>query len=211
MNSSNTNVGGWNDSLMRSFLNGRFYDAIPTVWKSIIKNVRVPSTAGDQSTEIIYAYDNIYLESYNALSNNNTSPYVDESDYITWYTSNQLRAKYLGQIIPDDATYYTTASEPSTLGNTVNAGDCWQPNGGSNVNYIAITLDEYNKLPWTNTNTYHGTATQDGTLVWCSSCGWWLRSPYAGNSTNFWYVTTSGTLNSNGASTLYGVVPGFSI
>ena len=59
MNSTNTNAGGYNDSLMRNFLNNRVYDALPIEWKMLIKTVKVPTSAGSQSSEIIYEYDNI--------------------------------------------------------------------------------------------------------------------------------------------------------
>lgn len=212
MNDTNTNEGGWNDSLMRTLLNSRIYDAMPTVWKSMIKNVRVPTSAGLQSSEIVYAYDNIYLESYTALFNNTSSPYVDESDYISWFTSNQVRAKYRGFIIPDDANYYTSDAEPSTVStNTVKVGDCWQPNGGSNVNHILISKEDYKNLPWTSTNGKHGTFTQDGNYVWITAYYWWLRSPNVSSSTNFWYVGYNGNGSSYHASNAFGVCPCFSI
>ena len=38
---------------------------------------------------------------------------------------------------------------------------------------------------------------------------WWLRDAVFGNTTNFYGVTTSGSINNNGASLSRGVVPGF--
>lgn len=40
---------------------------------------------------------------------------------------------------------------------------------------------------------------------------WWLRSPYLGTATNFWYVSTYGTLSNSGATYAFAVVPSFSI
>ena len=41
---------------------------------------------------------------------------------------------------------------------------------------------------------------------------WWLRSPYVGNSTNFWLVSGNGGCgNDDGASNSFGVCPCFSI
>ena len=36
MNSSNTNSGGWNSSAMKTWLNGTFYNALPTELKNVI-------------------------------------------------------------------------------------------------------------------------------------------------------------------------------
>lgn len=198
MNSTATNVGGWNECAMRKFVNNRAYSAIPTVWKSMIKNVRIPTSAGNKSTEIVYAYDNIYLESYTAFFNSTSIPYIDESHYIPWFTSNQLRGKFRGFIIPDDANYYTSSEEPSTnTANFVKPGDCWQPNGGENINYILVTAEDYERLPWTSTNNKHGTYTQDGLYVWITSNSFWLRSPYITSSQGFFGVSD------NGCSTTY--------
>ena len=40
---------------------------------------------------------------------------------------------------------------------------------------------------------------------------WWLRSPYLGHSTIFWYVSPSGGVYSSGASGSYGVSFGFCV
>ena len=49
-------------------------------------------------------------------------------------------------------------------------------------------------------------ALEDGTTQW-----YWLRSPYVGYSTNFWYVYGNGGGSTNGASNAYGVCPCFII
>ena len=50
MNVTDTNVGGWANSSLNKFLNGRFYDAIPTQIRSLIKPVVVWSSVGGGST-----------------------------------------------------------------------------------------------------------------------------------------------------------------
>lgn len=40
---------------------------------------------------------------------------------------------------------------------------------------------------------------------------WWLRSPYLGNSTSFWYVSPSGDVSGTNASNSYGVSFGFCV
>lgn len=51
-NDSQTSVGGWAESKLNSFLNTRFYNAIPHQIKSLLKKVSVSSTIGNKSTEI---------------------------------------------------------------------------------------------------------------------------------------------------------------
>ena len=212
MNDTNVNAGGWDASLMRTFCNGRIFDALPTVWQSMIKTVKVSASAGNQSTEVLVSEDKVYLESISALTNNKDSIYPSEGSYITWFTSNMVRAKFRGVIIPDDATYYTSSSEPSTVSsNNVKLGDVWQPSDGGGWNYILISLEDWNLRPVTSTAPSHGTMTNDGTMVWVAAHYWWLRSPNVGNSTNFWNVPSYGNGSSSNASFAYGVCPCFSI
>ncbi len=44
-----------------------------------------------------------------------------------------------------------------------------------------------------------------------TAVGWWLRSPYSGNSTDFVFVGSDGTVHYNAASRSYGVAPGFCV
>ena len=207
MNSTNTNVGGWDASLMRTFLNTRIYEALPTVWKSMLKKVKINASAGNKLTEIIVSEDNVYLASTTELSNNTSEPYASEGDYITWYTSNPKRVKFQGYVIPDGATYYSTSSDPSAVStNNVKEGDVWIHTGADSVGHIYVpqeTIDKYKITP-----TY--TASIGG--GWVKSNYWWLRSPNIGGTTDFWYVNNSGNVYpSTSASHTYGVCPCFSI
>lgn len=206
MNPTNTNAGGWDACAMRTFVNSRVYNALPTVWKSILKKVKISASAGNQSTEIIVSEDYIYLASYTELSNNQSNPYVNEGTYITWFTSDSSRCKFRGQIIPEDATYYSGDTDPTSLTtNTVKAGDIWRK---SNINYMYIPADVRNKH-------YYYT---DGNIeasdrgLWLRAQHWWERSPNASYSTYFMVVNYGGYPNyGNYASGAYAVVPCFSI
>lgn len=206
MNSTNTNVGGWDASLMRTFLNTRIYEALPTVWKSMLKKVKINASAGNKLTEIIVSEDNVYLASTTELSNNTSEPYASEGDYITWYTSNPKRVKFQGYVIPDGATYYSTSSDPSAVStNNVKEGDVWIHTGVDSVGHIYVpqeTIDKYKITP-----TY--TASIGG--GWVKSNYWWLRSPIIGSTANFWSVSNIGIVSANGANSTGGVCPCFSI
>lgn len=208
MNTTNTNAGGWDSSLMRTFCNGRLKAALPTVWDSMLKKVKISASAGSQSSEILVSEDYVYLASIKELDNSQTSTvYVSEGDFINWFVSNIKRAKFRGMIIPDDAEYYQDASDPQTISTyTVKPGDIWQPSGGSNTNYIFVSKQEIDRFGLTT----KGTPTAAGD--WVSAYYWWLRSPYVSYSTTFWYVYGNGnTSYGNYAANSYGVCPCFSI
>lgn len=206
MNSTNTNVGGWDESLMRTFLNTRFYNALPTVWKSMLKKVKISATAGNQSSEILVSEDYVYIPCLKAMSNGYSAPYSSEGDYITWYTSNQTRAKFMGRAIKDSATYYSVGEEPSTISsNNVKAGDVWVNTNKDSVCYMYVEQAELDKFGITP----DFTASIGG--GWVSAKWHWLRSPNISYSTYFWFVTTYGGCSGNVAYDSGGVCPCFSI
>lgn len=61
MNSTATNVGGWNSSTLRAWLNGDFYNSLPATVKPYIKNRTFKTSAGNQSTSLQSATDKIWL------------------------------------------------------------------------------------------------------------------------------------------------------
>ena len=206
MNTANDNEGGWDKSLMRTFCNKRVYDALPYVWQSMIKKVKINASAGHQSTEILISEDKIYLPSYTEMANAQTAPYPSEGDYITWFTTNQSRIKFRGRIIGEDAKIFTSAADPSLVpDNGVKIGDIWVNTSNSSIGYILVSqdeLDKYNITPYASASIGGG---------WVSANGWWLRSPYVSNSAYFWGVGGIGIAYGNGASYSIGVCPCFSI
>ena len=203
----NTNAGGWEASRMRTFLNTRFLAALPTVWQSMLKQVKISASAGSQSTEILISEDYIYLPCLTEMNNASDSIYPSEGDYITWYTSNPARVKFRGYKIPDDSTRYTASSDPSTSStNNVKEGDVWIHSGNSSIGYTYVTqqyLDEYGITPKYTASIGGG---------WIEATHWWLRSPYVGNSTHFWTVYGNGSCYyGTTAGISYGVCPCFSI
>lgn len=116
-----------------------------------------------------------------------------------------VRCKFRDQIIPDDATYYTDSSDPTTLSTaTVKKGDVWYK---SNIGYYYIPPELASSHWYYNDGNL--TAADGG--LWLRAQNWWLRSPYTGNTTGFWLVNSNGNLGNYNASTTFGVVPGFSI
>ena len=206
MNSSNTNVGGWDSSVMRTFCNNRLKEALPTVWQSMLKKVKISASAGNKSTEILVSEDYVYLPSTVEMNNSSDSTLASEGDFITWFTSDAMRAKFKGFIIPDNATRYTDSSDPQTISSySVKVGDVWKRNGNSDC-YIFVSKEDIDRYGLT----VYGTATELG--GWVVAIWWWLRSPNVSTTTYFWNVSSSGgVIYYGGASNAGGVCPCFSI
>ena len=61
MNSSNTNVGGWTDCARRKWCNEVYYNALPSVFRSMVKEVNKKTSAGNQSSTINTTKDKAFL------------------------------------------------------------------------------------------------------------------------------------------------------
>lgn len=221
MNSTSTNAGGWNSSLMRTFLNGRVYQGMPIQWKAMNKMVRISASAGSQSTAITVSEDKIYLASKKEVDPSDTNvTYASEGDAISWFvansylnttggtmTANATRAKFRGRIIPTDAMYYFGNTEPTlSQSNDVQPGDVWINTGSSSTGYYYVTATEIAQK-----SLVPSISASDGG-GWMTAEYWWLRSPNLTYSTAFWNVNYYGYMNGgNGAGTVASVVPCFSI
>ncbi len=208
MNKTDTNVGGWDESLMRGFTNGRFFDSLPTVWQSMIKTVKITATAGNKSTELIVSEDNVYLVAYSEVNPGVTDVnYTGEGYGIDFFTNNAKRIKFRGRIIKDDATFYSANSDPSAIStNDVKEGDVWINTDNSNVGYMYVSQDEIDKY---NLTPSYSAAIGGG---WISAYYWWGRSPGISYAVGFVYVGTyGGPYGYYYASSTGGVCPCFSI
>ena len=117
MNSTNTNVGSWPATEMRTYLNGTFFNSLPNDLQSAIKLTRVISGYGNNGTDSgnFTSTDNIYLLS--------------------------------GVEIHGSDDYDTAASTTSQLdyyiGMTGETGDCdWYP--GCTTTYYYRAIKQYN-------------------------------------------------------------------
>ena len=224
MNSSNTNANGWNGCLMRNWLNTRFYYAMPEIWRSMIKSVKIKATAGSQSSSIVTSDDKIYLLSYTEVGAGSAStvPYCNEGAIYSWfvantprgYTANGSRIKWRGLIIKDDATYYTAGSNPLNNDMELIEGDIWINSSNQSIGYMYMereTIDMNGLTVAALTGTTGGETYDTTNGDWIQSAYWWTRSPSATYSTTFTTVPTTGTVTSTTASYVSGVVPGLSI
>ena len=98
ISTTGSNTGGWGQTELNAFLNGRFYNAIPTQWKQLIKRVKIPSSAGGQSTEVVTS--NCYVTIPSAIevdSAYSSEPYSYEGATIPYITSNSTRLRKVSE------------------------------------------------------------------------------------------------------------------
>ena len=218
MNSSNTNVNGWNGCLMRTFCNSRVFNALPYEWQAMIKAVEINATAGNKSTNIVASEDKVYLLSQREVDNGATSSgYIGEVgtsiNPVPWLISNLQRYKFRGKIrkYEGDNTLvkYTCNQDPAALyQENIAEGSVWVHTGNSSYVYVFVTqteIDEYGLTPSIQADTDYSSG------GWFIAGSWWLRSPNISNATVFMYVYYGGGITNSNASSVYGVVPCFSI
>lgn len=211
---TNTNEGGWEASLVREFLAGRFVRALPNEWQTLIRAVDISATAGQRSAEVVTGSDKITLLSACEMGSTD-SAYTGElgpaaQPRVPWLTNNQARVKFKGLFrqYGSAITTYVTQAAPETLYQTdIPYGTIWADQSNSNIGHIFVPralVAEYG----INGAIEADTAYADG--YWIPSPTWWSRSPSQANLANFLYANTSGAIGNNNASSAYGVVPAFS-
>ena len=215
MNPSNTNAGGWHQSKMREFLNGRVLDGLDYGWKSMIKTVKTFSSAGNKSTEIVTSEDTLYLLSNREAGDRTTSvPYVNEGDPINFFVDNPSRIKFPGFIREEDRQVITSDTDPTQLSAyTIREGDIWINTVASNSGYMYIspeTLAKHTTIGCRKVTGSDNIQANDGGL-WYRAWVWWLRSARADSSAYFNGVYNIGYSGNANASTSYGLALGFSI
>ncbi|MBQ8558560.1 MAG: hypothetical protein IJ439_01035 [Tyzzerella sp.] len=100
INSTNINTGGWEASEMRTWLNETMFEALPTIWKSMIESVQVLASIGGQSATIATTIDKLFLFSASEVGFDTAAvPYKNEIDadaeamQFTLFTDNNSRIK----------------------------------------------------------------------------------------------------------------------
>ena len=87
VNNTNTNVGGWKDSEMRTYVNGTIYNALPSELQNVISSTKVISGHGSTSEEINFqTRDKLYLLSMKEIYGEVTSDLlVSETKQLDYY------------------------------------------------------------------------------------------------------------------------------
>ena len=90
MNSTNTNVGGWEASEMRTYANGAFFNNLPEDLRNVIIDTKVVSGHGSTTGETNFpSTDKIYLLSSHEVWEDGTSNQVSSKD-TAWDKTRQL-------------------------------------------------------------------------------------------------------------------------
>lgn len=93
-NDSNTNVGGWAKSKLNTYLNSRFYEAIPTQIKFLLKQVRIGSSVGNKSNDITWSDCYVAIPSVKEVDfTRNQEPYNSEGLSISYLTTSDTRKR----------------------------------------------------------------------------------------------------------------------
>lgn len=95
-NNTNTVSGGWASSALNSFLNSRFYEAIPDQMKSLIKKVSVASHVGDKTNTTSSSGCYVTIPSAYDIDDTQTSysnEVYDTNGTIDYMTSNAMRVR----------------------------------------------------------------------------------------------------------------------
>ena len=121
MNSTSTNVGGWPATEMRTYLNGTFYNSLPSDLQAVIKPTRVISGHGSNDSTNFTTTDKLYLLSSEEVYG------IDDGQYhfydTAYGTSHQL--EYYSN---NGVTYSTNSWSGRNLDKTVkqyNSSNTW--------------------------------------------------------------------------------------
>ena len=143
-NSNGSNAGGWTASELNAFLNARFYEAMPTKIKLLIKQVTVNSSIGQGSNELSASQCYVSIPAAIELSNSyevSNEPFTDEGETISYMTSNDARKR---SAVDGDYTSYWTRSQNVSYTNyiyTVNEqGDLYGFNTAGTQNGVLIEI-----------------------------------------------------------------------
>lgn len=112
MNSTATNVGGWNDCEMRTYLNETVYPTLPTSLKNIVVDKTHMHTAGNKSHDLVSASDKLWLPTTYEMFGENSQYYLDDADHNIYYSifpDNASRIKYR-KAAPTSARYWWLSS-----------------------------------------------------------------------------------------------------
>ena len=114
MNDPETNVGGWESSDMRSYME-TILNTFPSDIKLLIKPVHKKSTIGNKSIQTQTTSDSLWIPSCVELDSNTTDDgYKDEGSPYQIFTNSQSRIKRLSNGSGATSQYWTRSPQTST-------------------------------------------------------------------------------------------------
>lgn len=92
MNDSNTNVGGWKSSAMRTRMD-TFFSQLPSDLQSVIKPVNKLVSIGNKTSTIETVSDKLFLLSEVEIFGSTTSSFAGEGSQYDWYKAGNTKVK----------------------------------------------------------------------------------------------------------------------
>lgn len=136
MNDTNTNVGGWNESEMRTSTMATLLSHLPSDLQAVIKQVNKKATAGGKSTSITTSADKLWLLAEVEVDGTTWAGYADEGEqYEYWKTVKD------GTVAADRIKYLSNGSGSANSWwlRSPSLGDrtyFWFVNPSGNVGYV---------------------------------------------------------------------------
>lgn len=94
MNASNTNVGGWESSKMRTSVMPTLLSQLPADLQSVIKSVYKKTSAGNKSTTITTTNDKLFLLSEVEVNGTTATTYANEGEQYAYFKRNGGYVQY---------------------------------------------------------------------------------------------------------------------
>lgn len=200
MNNSNTNVGGWGSSIMRTETLVTIYNSLPAEVQAVIKPVIKKTSEGNTSSTIVTTEDKLFL--FSAEEVFGTHKYSASSQYAFPGEGPQYE-------------FYKNAPIPSPTSGT---GNFSALTGDAGTFYTSDTsvasgyTNLFGESKSTSANAYYNyyNAKARGNSATTAST-WWLRSPSYNETTYFCGVGDLGRLYDPTASSSNSLVFGFCI
>ena len=101
MNNDYSNENGWAGSDLNTWLNARFYNGLPIQIKQLVKQVKVYSSIGSQSSETSSSDCYIYIPALIEVYPTSDEPYINEDTSIDYMVNNsdRIRKDYTGTAV----------------------------------------------------------------------------------------------------------------
>ena len=135
-NSTNTNVGGWKDSEMRTYVNSTIYNALPSELQNVIISTKVISSHGSTSGETNFeTQDKLYLlNAQEVWVSNNLDASVGTSRQLDYYKNQSVTTNsYFGAIKQYNGSNYHWWLRSARSDGTANFLDVHRDGGKSNA------------------------------------------------------------------------------
>ena len=138
-NSTNTNIGGWKDSEMRTYINGTIYNALPSDLQNVITTTKVISGHGKTSGEENFeTQDKLYLlNAQEVWSTNKYDTSVGTSKQLDYYKNQGVTTdNYDGAIKQyngSNSVWWLRSADSGDTGSflSVDIGGGWLSDGAS--------------------------------------------------------------------------------